>query len=1155
MAATTVLETLIVRLKADTIQFQKGLKQAKGELKKSVSFFTQQAKVAQAQVKETMQEGKRVTESVRTSTERYGLELKKLNALFRQGAISSQTHRRAVNKLGAEFDTAGKKMKALGSRISDVGRTMTIFVTGPLTLVGTLSVRAFAAFDQAMTESMAIMGDLSEQTQMRMENVAKAISAVSITAPKELAESFFFLASAGLTAEQSINALAVVEKFAVAGAFDMATATDLLTDAQTALGVAFKDPTKNMEAMVRLSDVLVKANTLANASVRQFSEALTNRAAASLKIVNKDVEEGVAVLAAFADQGLKGASAGQALAIVMRDLQSKAIENSQAFEKAKVSVFDSSGAMANLGDIVADLEKRLEGQNDEMKKTILLNLGFADRSVIFIQTLIGQSAAIKEYEKELRKAGGTTKDVADKQLQSFSNQMKIVKNNVNLAAIEIGGILAPAVSAVGLLVKGASLAFRGLNGAIKVVIVAAGALIAVIGPLIFLVGKLIVVWGFMISSAFKSVLAFSVATIATKAYTIATVAATIATKAFVASMFFVAGVLGSIVTVSFLVSAALVAVAVSLAAVATIGIVKLLRTWEDVNEAVEKNADLNKDLLALRDAQNEKELNSIKLIEKFSDRMEKLKERQIEVNEKVTFWRKDLELAGEIMAKNNTIIGRHLSLSTDANIQAEQASGFQKSALKDLEKVTAEIERQNKLRRTAGGRAELRAERGEERRAQIPTEEIDAVRAKIDQLSKSFQFQRQTIGMTDDEIEIFKATLDSTGKVMKGFEGDVADATKAFAKLREAQALKEAEKDFAEFTKSLQFQIDVLGETVDETILLDFANRGLNESVLAGARALQKKIAAGKEDIKAEKDLAASKEAAIKSADSLIASLEQEIAVLNGVGLAAELAARKNEGATDKQIKSIEMLRAAIAAIRKETQEENRLKDEAIALTKRLRTAQEEFNDTIENLKKLKPNLTQETLIRAVEEAQKKLKDAKKEMEKPITITFETGGIEAFDPQTEIRAFNAFRRRQQVETERVRRTIAPVEGRVPRLPFAERQAKEFGRLRGGLSFAEARAKEFGRLKTGRVIEEGVEKAKAIQPPRLAGVDPFVQQIIAARNKKLGIGRKDMEVSTKPVSKEEEKQDLMLEVLKEIAVNTDKIPEKAITSTVLEVAGL
>ena len=139
-----------------------------------------------------------------------------------------------------------------------------------------------------------------------MKKPAKSVSKTTTYSAKQAAEAYYFLASAGMSAATSMAALPKVAKFAQAGNFDLALATDLVTDAQSALGLSSKDTAKSIEGLTRVSDVLVKANTLANASVQQFSESLTNKAGAALRLVGKDVEEGVAVLAAFADQGLKG---------------------------------------------------------------------------------------------------------------------------------------------------------------------------------------------------------------------------------------------------------------------------------------------------------------------------------------------------------------------------------------------------------------------------------------------------------------------------------------------------------------------------------------------------------------------------------------------------------------------------------------------------------------------------------------------------------------------------------------------------------------------------------------------------------------------------------------------------------------------------------
>lgn len=283
--------------------------------------------------------------------------------------------------------------------------------------------RSFEVLNRSMNRSLSIMGNVSGSMRTKMTQAAIDVSETTNASASQAADAYFFLASAGLSAEQSLAALPQVAMFAQAGNFDLARATDLATDAQSALGLTVKDANQNLINMTRVTDVLTKANILANASVEQFSIALTNGAGTALKIVNKDIEEGVAVLAAYADQGIKAEEAGTAFGIIMRDLQTKAIENKAAFKAANVTVFDTGGNMRNMADIVKDLENGLSGLSDEAKKSFLMDLGFADKSVKFIQTLIGTSDKIRDYESALRGAGGTTKEVADKMLTPLEKSL------------------------------------------------------------------------------------------------------------------------------------------------------------------------------------------------------------------------------------------------------------------------------------------------------------------------------------------------------------------------------------------------------------------------------------------------------------------------------------------------------------------------------------------------------------------------------------------------------------------------------------------------------------------------------------------------------------------------------------------------------------
>lgn len=379
-------------------------------------------------------------------------------------------------------------IKSAGASMAKLGSDLSIKVTAPLAALGLFAVKTFSDFDDAMVKSISIMGNLTNETKRAMKEQARALSREGIQSSADLAKAYFFLASAGLDANRSIAALPVVQKFATAGAFDLEKATSLLVDAQSALGLASADAGQYMVNLTRLADVLTKANIMANGSVEQFAAALTNKAAAALRLSNKSMEEGVAVLAAFADQGLKGEGAGEALAIVLRDLQRAAITEKETWKKFGLTVFDTTGKMRPLVEIIADLEKKFGMMSDAQKRSAAEMLGFQDRSFSNIQMLMGTSQKIRDYEKALRDAGGVTEDVANKQMMSFASQMKVLQNNLTDVAFEIGRELVPYIRVMAEEVKKATAWWRALTQESKTFIVLMGVLVGVLGPAIVALG-------------------------------------------------------------------------------------------------------------------------------------------------------------------------------------------------------------------------------------------------------------------------------------------------------------------------------------------------------------------------------------------------------------------------------------------------------------------------------------------------------------------------------------------------------------------------------------------------------------------------------------------------------------------------------------------
>jgi TP901 family phage tail tape measure protein len=344
------------------------------------------------------------------------------------------------------FDKRGvnNALRNIDGLARQAGKAAGVLAGGVAVGIGA-SVREFAKFDEALNQSLAIMGDVTDTMRGEMSDAAREVAKTTTFSAEQAAESFFFLASAGLDAEQSVAALPQVAQFAQAGMFDMATATDLATDAQSALGLASDDAGENLDNLTRVTDVFVAANTLANTSVEQLATALTTKAGNALKTVGKDVEEGAAALAVFADQGIKGERAGTLLTNTifgLTDIMAKAPEEA---EKLGIEVFNAAGEMNSFADISEDLTEALSSMTKEQQIATLDSLGFTKQAREGTLALMGQSESLREYEGALRNAGGTAEQVATNQLDTFNAKLSLLGSAVTDVALDIGADMAPKI--------------------------------------------------------------------------------------------------------------------------------------------------------------------------------------------------------------------------------------------------------------------------------------------------------------------------------------------------------------------------------------------------------------------------------------------------------------------------------------------------------------------------------------------------------------------------------------------------------------------------------------------------------------------------------------------------------------------------------------
>lgn len=300
------------------------------------------------------------------------------------------------------------------------------------------SVKEFASFDKKLTDSISLLGKFGLQVKAQLGDAAKKVAKDLNIEFDEVAESIGHLISAGYDAAQSQKVLGTVANFSKASSTSMRESVDYLSDSLYALGLYVKDDTQLMINMTRVSDVMSKANNISNATIRDFAEALTNKSAAAMRMFNIEVEEGIAVLAAYASQGKKGAEAGTYFDMFLRDVTRAAIKNEDAFKAMNIRVFELDGSMRPLASIIDDFSGALGSLQPKQQTMAMLQLGMTQRSLHATKILLGLGDAVREYEAEAKNANGTTKEMTDVRMTSFSERIGKVMMKFKEAKLELG---------------------------------------------------------------------------------------------------------------------------------------------------------------------------------------------------------------------------------------------------------------------------------------------------------------------------------------------------------------------------------------------------------------------------------------------------------------------------------------------------------------------------------------------------------------------------------------------------------------------------------------------------------------------------------------------------------------------------------------------
>lgn len=287
------------------------------------------------------------------------------------------------NAISSKLDgLAGKLNKQFGYQVlKDVG---TAFVAAGKAAVGFASdaVQTGMTFDASMSQVAATMGTTVDQIQ-DLRAFAQEMGATTAFSATQAADALNYMALAGYDAETSMKMLPNVLNLAAAGGIDLAYASDMVTDASSALGLSLDETSE-------LVDKMAKTSSKSNTSVAQLGEAILTVGGTAKMVAGGTTELSMA-LGVLADNGIKGSEGGTALRNMILSLTAPTDKAGDAIEALGLRVFDAQGKMMPLNWIFEDLGNKLDSMTDQ-QRTEVLNQIFNKVDLKSVNAMLGTSA-------------------------------------------------------------------------------------------------------------------------------------------------------------------------------------------------------------------------------------------------------------------------------------------------------------------------------------------------------------------------------------------------------------------------------------------------------------------------------------------------------------------------------------------------------------------------------------------------------------------------------------------------------------------------------------------------------------------------------------------------------------------------------------------
>lgn len=331
------------------------------------------------------------------------------------------------------LDTSGieKDLSKMGKLAKTGLKTVATTVSAVSTALGgaaAAAVKVGVSFESEMSKVSAISGATGDELQ-KLTDKAKEMGAKTKFSASESAQAMEYMAMAGWKTQDMLSGIEGIMDLAAASGEDLATTSDIVTDALTAFGLSASDST-------HFANVLAAASSNANTNVGMMGETFKYVAPVA-GALGYSVEDCAVAIGLMANSGIKASQAGTALRSIFTRMAKPTNEVQGAMDALGISLTKSDGSMKSLNEIMVDLRKGFSGLTQDQKAQMAAALGGQEAMSGLLAIVNASQGDFDKLASAIKNADGTAANMSETMQDNLEGAVTILKSSLEGLGIEI----------------------------------------------------------------------------------------------------------------------------------------------------------------------------------------------------------------------------------------------------------------------------------------------------------------------------------------------------------------------------------------------------------------------------------------------------------------------------------------------------------------------------------------------------------------------------------------------------------------------------------------------------------------------------------------------------------------------------------------------